>query len=311
MFAAPETNFQITLNGSADWAFWNREFLAKMKALNLLDYFEGKEDLVEKPPKPFNSIQAAEDQINKELQDLIVQLKASSSPTAIGHNAPDLAGRQQQEGEAPTEPSTTTSSTAAPADDKPLPPGYSDLTAAQRKIYDEKKKWFQDHFSLIAADAARNYDNQRRDWESQDSRLCQAGAFLMTTVAPHLRQAHFAATGDFRVWYNNLKQAQDIFAVAQAVKTRLRAHLGAFEALEHKNMSWADFEQWLTTWETLIDAASLQRLIDAAPGVWFANLMNALSKPFPYFVSLYRVSKHHDLANLTFQSVATDVRRAT
>ena len=41
MSSGPDSKVDIILNNPGDWVGWNREFATRMRALHLLDYFNG------------------------------------------------------------------------------------------------------------------------------------------------------------------------------------------------------------------------------------------------------------------------------
>ncbi|KAJ4294946.1 hypothetical protein N0V88_005185 [Collariella sp. IMI 366227] len=307
MASAQDSKVDIILNGSGDWVGWNREFTTKMKALHLLEYFNGRRELLEEPPMQFDSMRALRDLRDKRLKaaregkqlDYLVLSDETDEATGAATTPSDNDTADES-----TE-STNTAPTGAPA---PVP-----ATTNIKKAIKEVEDHFKTFGTTIVNDLVRNHEYKRVEWRAQDGRLLKAQTFLTTTVSPALRNAHFSENADMRQWYNNLKSvAQQPFEIEEGIRTRLRAHLEVLKAPKHKAINRTDFDRWLTKWETLMDEATLQGLAETTSiGLWFEDFIRAISNPLPQFAALFRIQARRQGTNLSFREVTTDVRQAT
>ncbi|KAL2143975.1 hypothetical protein VTI28DRAFT_9727 [Corynascus sepedonium] len=300
--SSADSGADIILNSSADWNGWNREFTNKMRALHLLGYFKGEMELLEEPPRQFNSIKSfldlREKHINAAMQGKRFDYANLDNELEDATILSDYVKTEDIDSYLTTTTATTTGPTS----------GDIEIKKAVKEIED----FFKTHDSIIIGDLVRNYELRIKEWEAQDTCLLEAHTFLTTTVSPILRNAYFSVDGDMRTWYNNLKSvAPQPFENERAIRMGLRIHVETLQAPKYQAINRPDFERWLTKWETLMNEATLHGLAEITiVGLWFEDFIRAITNLFPVFAAMLRIHAGKQGNQLSFREVATDVRQA-
>jgi hypothetical protein len=302
-----ESSVSIILKGSADWVGWNREFQARMDALDLFAYVNGDRELLEEPPvtliamKVFRDLRA--DRIKRAQDGKKFDYLADSE-----NHEPHSSDSDDSNDTQVTIPTSTIANTATTA-------AETTVTATQRanKIKAAVKE-VEEHFKTFAthilAEITRNHEAKRKEWMVQRANLLKAQTYMQESVATGLRNAHFSPGEGIRQWYDNLKGiAFEPREVKGAVRVKLRAHLKTLEAPKYRSINQTDFERWMTTWEAIMDEATLYQLPEATvAGLWFDDLVEAIGNPLPTFAAMYRVQVENP-DDLTFRKASRDIRR--
>jgi hypothetical protein len=199
----------------------------------------------------------------------------------------------------PQNQTTTTETSAAAAKAR---------KAAAKKAQD----YFEKHRTMYVQEIRSQHATAKAKWEKQQTRLDTAREFLHTTVSGALQAAHFGPKQGLRTWYTNLKAvARDEAKIEDDLRERLKRHTEALKHPKHHNIKPADFDRWLSTWETIMDEATLEELVDAkTPGIWFVQFIQAVSNPLGQFAANYDNQYRQTAGALKFRDVSTAFRRA-
>jgi hypothetical protein len=293
-----DNDVKTVLKGPAEWLAWNREFRRIMEGYNLLDYLDGKQDLIRKPMMPDQDPLAQENYINEQLKALLEALlsKLPGNPDSTASTPTDSEAAADMQATVPQDP-----------DDEI--PGFKRLSEADKKVYRDRRTRLRENYTGIETALNRRHDVQYKEWSAQEKHLNQARATLNSTVGQRLRTNHLESS-DIRLCYNNLREAcLDNGATERATAASLASHLAVLRSA--KSVNQATFNQWLTQWENLIaDGTALG--IDQAirPKIWFEDLMGALVEVMPQYALHAQEQGRQDYDALVPRIIAGQARAA-
>ena len=141
----------------------------------------------------------------------------------------------------------------------------------------------------------------------------KADAFLTVSVSQLLRNSHFSEGATLRQWYDNLRGvAQKPLQTEAAIRGKLNAHIDALKATKHQSINQAEFERWLTKWESIMEEATLYKLAETTTiGLWFNQFITAIANPIPSFAATFQLQGNEQGNALTFRWVAEKLRQVT
>jgi chemotaxis protein histidine kinase CheA len=324
-----DSKVEIILNGPEDWVGWNREFTAKMKLLQLHDYLVHKKELLEEPPARINAIKEHTTLRNRR----VAEAKAGKHTDYMNHddddpeaeNASQSSDSETLEDPAP-EPDQAEEGAppVAPAAALPAPPEAAAAAAAAtaakkakeakiKKVVREVQDYFKNNMTAIINELVRNHEAKRKAWKEQQTNLLKADAFLTISVSQLLRNSHFSEGATLRQWYDNLRSvAQKPLQTEAAIRGKLNAHVEALKATKHQSINQAEFERWLTKWESIMEEATLYNLAETTTiGLWFDQFIGAIANPIPSFAATFQLQGNEQGNALTFRWVAEKLRQVT
>ena len=326
MSTVKDSKVDIVLNGPEDWVGWNREFTAKMKLLQLHDYLVHKRELLDEPPARINAIKVHATLRNRR----VAEAKAGKDTDYMNHDTDDDDDPEAENASESSDSETIEDPAPAPepADQAeegapPPPPPPASAAAANaakkakeaklRKAVKEVQDYFKNNMTAIINELVRNHEAKRKAWKEQQNNLMKADAFLTVSVSQLLRNSHFSEGATLRQWYDNLRSvAQKPLQTEAAIRDKLNAHIEALKATKHQSINQAEFERWLTKWESIMEEATLYKLAETTTiGLWFDQFIGAIANPIPSFAATFQLQGNEQGNALTFRWVAEKLRQVT
>ncbi|KAK4232992.1 hypothetical protein C8A03DRAFT_19840 [Achaetomium macrosporum] len=284
--AIPTTT--TVLSSSANWLSWNKEFRNRMGQWKLLDYLDGKRDLLSDPGEFFNPVQAFEEWKVKRLAEIAKSLVSSSSTQTI----------------------SSLDAQAAPTT-QPAVPAQQQLDEAKEKL-DNEIKAFRDRILESLKD---QHTERRRAHRKEEDNLNKANEWLNKSVAVHYKDTHFTPGAEIRQWYRNLRNvAMQSTEIDDELRTQYRTPLTTLQQ-RHRAIRPTEFDQWLTTWETIFERASERGFPETTdPQIWCNDLLTAVTQVLPFFIQQYKIAKmaqYQIPGAVQFRDVTRDLRFAS
>ncbi|KAL6362808.1 hypothetical protein LRP88_04118 [Fusarium phalaenopsidis] len=168
----------------------------------------------------------------------------------------------------------------------------SELTAEDKASFQSERK---------------DYDQDYREFEQEQSRIDKMKDWMMETVATGLITSAFDPEQDLRSWYINLRDSVGATTTEQQVEARAKYQ----KTLASMPKAAKDFPRWLTDWEQATHQAQAKGIggLDN-PNVWFDDLCKVIQPSYGNWVSIYHGIYQDKLEakTLSIRDVAKNLR---
>jgi hypothetical protein len=262
---------KIILSNSATWEDWNERCLAQANMYRLLDYIQGKEDLLPKPTKP-----SMANYPQKRRPAIATRSNSQSVQEAIQEAAQEAA--EEVEASATITPTSTTIE-------------FSDLTSDGQKSYNMAWSFYQD---------------DQKAFEKQLDLIAKMKEWITANVSVHFQKTCCKATQSLPQWYTTLKKAAGASKRLEDANAR-RKYREALNLPKSKDLTaWADrWEQAMT------EAKEKKVVATTRVSEWFEDFLTAVKDVDPIWAKAYGITKDPQVDNdsLDFHTVANDLRK--